>query len=75
MQYGPNTASMIVSVPHATTATSRSIGYPEPPCEPVCRPYRVRFAGLSGTNMLVPSIARSSSRYTTTREGRSLIRD
>nr|WP_233213569.1 hypothetical protein [Mycobacterium sp. QGD 101] len=56
----PKTASSTVRVPHATTVSIRSIGYPEGPLPPPTRPNAARFAGVSGVNIDVPSIAHTS---------------
>jgi hypothetical protein len=61
VRYGPNTASTTVRVPQQTTASSRNSGYPDPPWWPVCLPNTARFGGLSGTLIVVPSIAHTTS--------------
>ncbi|GAA4847635.1 hypothetical protein GCM10023235_25530 [Kitasatospora terrestris] len=48
-------------MPQDTSTSSRSAGYPEPPSLQRCLVYSVRFAGLSGTAIVVPSIAQTSS--------------
>ena len=58
---GPYTASMMLRVPQATSATNRSMGYADPPVAPPrCLTNRVRFAALSAAVMVVPSTAHTS---------------
>src|SRR6266545_1673617 len=54
---------MMLRVPQAVSASSRSSGYPDPPWLPGCLAKRARLAGVSGTLMVVPSIAHTSSPY------------
>src|SRR6478735_626961 len=61
MRVEPNTASMTVRVPHATMVNIRISGYPEPPWVPLWRLKQRRFAALSGTDIVVPSTAQTSS--------------